>query len=339
MAPRQKKKSSLYDVINASLPANGAPDDADKGTYLDMPFLNFGYNFYGLLTVDYTQYNRLNALKVSREHIPHQGIVLHHHIVNRMKFLNWRDTPENFAIAEKELELHRQLINRSICSWLKSFILYVANEVGMKIGNNRIQTWNDFMYWVENCLHTREDAIMVMKTLYTSFQYVPEHKRHLCICVSYTYNISMLEPDGVGIQKNFIEKMITFRINQFRLQVNNACAIYNGYIFRIIRPRGKASANLPECVPKYLHDWMITHEEPTDEKKESIKQKRLSKANSNRRNSCTYKKKQVQTEEDVILEIENIDAIRASYVKKLNLLKKNKNKKHDLNEGMYDRFF
>ena len=38
-------------------------------------------------------------------------------------------------------------------------------------------------------------------------------------------------------------------------------------------------------------------------------------------------------------EIENIDAIRASYVKKLKLMKKNKNKEHNLNEGMYKRIF
>jgi hypothetical protein len=147
----------------------------------------------------------------------------------------------------------------------------VANEVGMRIGDNRILTWNDYIYWVENCIHSRDDAIKVMKTLYTSFQYVVDYKLHLCICINYTYNLSMIDPEGIGNSYNFLEKMITFRINQFRMQVNATMLVHNGYQLRIIRPRGSAMSTLDKCIPKYLFPWMITEHEPTNEKKENIK--------------------------------------------------------------------
>lgn len=111
---------------------------------------------------------------VSRDHIPYQGNVQREHVMARMKFKKLVDAPGQYAITEQELELHRQFIKSSICGWLKTFILYVANEVGMSIGDNKIITWNDFMYWVENCVHNRDDAIKIMKTLYTSFQYIDD---------------------------------------------------------------------------------------------------------------------------------------------------------------------
>jgi hypothetical protein len=100
MAPRSKKKASLYDVINARETQVDRTICDDRGIYLDMPFLRFGYNWYGLLTVDPSLYDRLKATKISRDHIPEQGIVLHQYVVNRMKFLNLVDSPANFAKTE-----------------------------------------------------------------------------------------------------------------------------------------------------------------------------------------------------------------------------------------------
>lgn len=114
----------------------------------------------------------------------------------------------------------------------------------------------------------------------------------------------MLDPDDIGKKKNFVEKMITFQINQFRLQVQTACLKHNGYVFRIIRPRGEGS-DKDKCVPKYLFAWMITHKEPTDEVKEKYKKKRGILASSCRRNSVIYKTKDYQTEKDYIKEVEN----------------------------------
>ena len=252
MAPRNLKKTSIYDVINGS-PSDDNPNICqDRGIFLDMPFLRFGYNWYGLLNIDPTNYDKHKATKISCNHLPEQGCIKHEHIINRLNFLNINNTTDNYEKIEKELELHRQLINNSVVSWLKSFILYVANEVGMQINNDvRLQTWNDYIHYVEKCIYTRDDAIKVMKTLYTSFQYLTDYNKHLTICVNYTYNLCIVNPDGIGNSKNFVEKMVTFRINQFRLQINSAMLSNSGFQLRIIRPRGDDSKLLDKCVPKY----------------------------------------------------------------------------------------
>ena len=181
----------------------------------------------------------------------------------------------------------------------------------------------------ELCTYNRDDAIKIMKTLYTSFQYIDDCHQHLTICTLYTYNISMLDPDDVGKKKNFVEKMITFRINQFRLQVQTACLRHNGYVFRVIRPRGEGEGK-DKCVPKYLFDWMIIHKEPTDDIKEKYKKKRGNVASSNRRNSVCYKSKEY-TEQDLMKEVENIDALRETYMNKIAEIRK----KHVRKEGKY----
>lgn len=280
-----------------------------KGVYVPMPFLRQGYNWYQLLTVDREQYDINTALPVARNHIPCNSIIMRKHVNNRLIFLGWENTTPNYEKVERELELHLEKIVSTITSWLKTFVVYVANEIGMVNGSNRILTWSDYMYWVESSCNSREDAMYVMKSLYIAFHYVQDYKQHITICISYTYNLKIDQPDGEGVSRNFCDKMITFRINQMRLQVNAACKIYNGYKFRIIRPRKKGetndTTNLDKCVPKYIFKWMITHKNPTNQTTTTITTTSNNKNKiAKHRNMTSYKKKWVETEEDIVAELD-----------------------------------
>ncbi len=222
----------------------------------------------------------------------------------------------NYNNIKTELELHRQLITKTVSAWIRHFIIYVANSLGMSINGNRIRTWSDYMYWVENYCKNREDAMMILKSLYISWHYVPDFRFTIGICVMMTYNLTMIGADRIGISRNFLEKMITFRINLLKKQVNDACEEFNGFNFKTTRRNGKIGLEKP--LPKYILPWMITH---TNElKKKSVKRSAVSDVaiKVKRRNLATYNVTEKLTEEQILIEIETIDKMKEALLKQLN---------------------
>lgn len=316
------KKPSLLDVIDPEADDIIPNEELGDLIFADIPCLANGYDWYQLLTVDRNSYSRLTASKVSRDHIPWQGVVLKQHVLNRLRFTNKLNTKENYDSAERGLELHRQLITRNISSWIRQFVVYVANECGMRLGENSIMTWSDYMYFVENELKTPDDAMLIMKSLFISFQYLHDFKLHITICISIEFNISIANASQRGIAITFLAKMITYRINQLRKQVNEACEVYNGYNFRLIRPR--EDSTLKKGIPKYVSPWMIKKTEPTLSSKRKRKSITTQSCRTKRRNVTTYKKKELSTEEAIILELNSMDELRKRYLQELEDLREKK---------------
>lgn len=319
----KQKKSSLYDLIDPEANSESPTALLRDAVRVDIPCLVNGYDWYSLLTVDREAYDSKTCPKISRDHLHYQGIVKDKHVLNRLRFTNKPDDDDNYASAYRELELHRQLMTRNISCWIRHFVIYVANEIGMKIGDSKIMTWADYMYWVENELKTRDDAMQVMKSLYISFQYLDDYKYHLTICLMITFNLSMLHASVKGIARNFVVKMITYRINQLRKQVNDACEVHNGFNMRLIRPR--KDKTLQKGVPKYVFPWMIVKSEPTHQPKRKRKSKNSdNNSKTKRRNLSTYKKVVITSEEELILELASVEVLRNRYLKQLNELRNKK---------------
>jgi hypothetical protein len=284
--------------------------------FVDLPFLQRGYDWFNLVTVDRTRYDAATALPISRDHIPHLGSVKRHHILGRLEFLEMEPNEVNYNNIKTELELHRQLITKTVSSWIRHFIIYVGNCLGMSINGNRIRTWSDYMYWVENHCNNKEDALIILKSLYISWHYVPDFRFTIGICVMMTYNMTMIGADRVGITRNFLEKMITFRINLLKKQVNDACEEYNGFNFKTTRRNGKIGLEKP--LPKYILPWMITHTDTL--KKKSVKRSAVSDVavRVKRRNVPTYNVTDKLTEEQILIEIDTIDKMKEALQKQLN---------------------
>ena len=318
------KKPCLLDIIDSLADDLMIGEELGDSVKVDIPCLANGYDWYDLLTVDRHAYSRDTAKRVSRDHLPWQGIVLEEFVLNRLRFINKPYTEENYDIAERELELHRQLITRNISDWLRNFVIFVANESGMRIGENRIMSWADYMYFVEHVLSTEEDAMLIMKSLFIAFQYLQDYKLHMTICISISFNIAITNASRRGIARTFVAKMITYRINQLRKQVNDACEEHNGYNFRLIRPR--KDKTLQKGIPKYISPWMIKKSEPTHQPKRRPKTNTNTKRSSKRkhRNLATYNKVAISSEEAIILEIANVEMLRYKYIKKLNAMREKK---------------
>lgn len=321
---RKKNKPSLYEIIDPDADNQYSQETQRGAVKIEIPCLNNGYDWYALLTVDRNSYDRSTATKVSKDHLPFQGIVTSEYVTKRLRFLKKPNTPGNYENTQRELELNRQLITRNISSWIKQFIIYVANESGMKNGDNVIMTWDDYMFWIETSMKTHDDALLVFKTLYISFHYVEDFKLHLTICIMITFNLSMSNASSTGVSRNFVTKMITFRINQLRKQVNKASLMHNGYSLRIIRPR--TELGLDNALPKYFMPWMITKQEPLKNQEDNKKRKRGSIDYNRRRNVSTYSKTKFSTEEEVLLELENIESSRNVLLTKLEELRKKKHR-------------
>jgi hypothetical protein len=277
-----------------------------------------GYDWYNLVTIDRNAYDSNNAVPIGRDHIPHLGSIKRHHVLRRLEFLEMEPDEINYNNIKTELELHRQLITKTISSWIRHFVIYVANSVGMTISGNRIRTWSDYMYWVENNCKTREDAMLILKSLFISWHYVPDFRFTIGICYMMTYNLTMINADRIGISRNFCEKMITFRINLLKKQVNDACEEFNGFNFKTTRRNGKIGMEKP--VPKFVLPWMITRSETLVKK--SVKRSAITNVVTKvkRRNCSTYNVSEKLTVEQLLAKIENIDKLKESLTKQLNEL-------------------
>ena len=289
-----------------------------RGVFINLPFLENNYNWYDLITVDREKYDSKYALPISRDHIPHLGSIKREHILSRLEFLGMEINDDNYDNLKSELELHRQLITKTISSWIRHFVIYVANQCHMNIMGTNIKTWTDYMYWVENYCKSKEDAMIILKSLYISWDYVPDFRFKMSICVMIQFNLTMHKADRIGISRNFLEKMITFRINLLKKQVNEACKEYNGFKFTTTR-RSNNNNDLEKHMPKYYVPWMI-------EQTEIVKKSKRRLCNNNvvtklkRRNISTYKTEETLTEEDIKNELANIDLLKHQLLNKLNTI-------------------
>lgn len=310
---RRENPYALVDRTHREHAADSIGDD--RGLFVDLPFLQGGYDWYNLVAVDRTRYDSNNALPISRDHIPHLGSVKRHHILARLDFLEMDPDEVHYNNIKTELELHRQLITKTVSSWIRHFVIYVANSIGMSINGSRIRTWSDYMYWVENHCRNREDALLILKSLFISWHYVPDFRFTIGICVMMTYNMTMIAADRIGISRNFLEKMITFRINLLKKQVNDACEEHNGFNFKTTRRNGKLGLDKP--LPKYILPWMITKSDTLVKK--SLKRSAVNNSVTKvkRRNLATYTKIEKLTEDQILIEIENIDKRKEALTRQL----------------------
>ena len=238
-------------------------DDTDRnesrGTYIDLPFLVPGYDWSQFITVDRSLYHKDTADKVGVNYLPQEGSIQDVDVNNHLAFLPLMPTDDNYATTQRAMEVHRRGISHTISCWLKQFIVYCAQQLGITYPERPLRNWNDFMDFVERYQKTREEAMLVMKALIISFDYVPNYRVDItsAICIQYNLHIKRKKSDT---SRNFCEKIVTHRHNLIRLQLNAASVVATGYKYHVIRPPRKSSQpELEERNSRYYSEWMITY--------------------------------------------------------------------------------
>ena len=81
-------------------------------TYIDMPFLERGYDWYQYVTVDVSKYDRRTAKKVGINYLPQDGLLTDEHVNDHMAFMKPKRLPTdpNYALTYRELETDRVAI-------------------------------------------------------------------------------------------------------------------------------------------------------------------------------------------------------------------------------------
>lgn len=284
----------------------------DAGSpYIDMPFLENGYDWFQYITVDVSKYDRRTAKKVGINYLPQDGSLADEHVNDHMAFMKPKRLPtdHNYAMTYRELETDRIAISITINEWLKQFIVYCAVQVGVTYPERPLRTWNDFMDYIDRFMKTRDDAMLVLKALVFSFDYVPDFRKKITMGVLVQHNLTIVKKPK-ETRRDFCEKMVTHRHNMIRKQINEACEPKTGFHFRVIRPAG--SSGLEERVPKYFSDWMLTHDPTkigvpaacTTKNKKKKKPKKIT-----RRNKPCYdtNKNEVRTPAEIMKDLADID--------------------------------
>ena len=272
-----------------------------KALFVDLPFLNGRYAWSALMTVRREAYDVELATKGSRDHIPENGAIQPHHVYNRMALIPVKDEGDNFKLVKRELELDRHGVTTSITMWLKHFIVECASVIGISIYGRELRSWDELLEWVTRFLKTRDDAMMLYKALYISFDYERGYRVHITCAIMMQHNFTLERSDD-GNTRNFVEKMVTHRLNQLRKQAGDLSVKHSGWALRNIRPPRKiGEPMLPKKVSKFFHDWMLTYKP---------KQKlRTSKVDATRlrcraRNLCTYGGREIpRTREDIMADL------------------------------------
>lgn len=268
-----------------------------NGLFIDLPFLNGRYDWFALMSVQRSAYNVELAVKVSRDHIPESGAIQARHVYNRMALIPLKDEDDNYKNVKQELELDRHAVTTSIYSWLTHFIVECANHIGIRIHGRELRSWNELLEWIGKGLKTRDDAMMLFKALYISFDYERGYRVHITCAIMMQHNFT-LQRDNDGNTRNFCEKLVTHRLNQLRKQAGDLSIKSSGWGLRIIRPpRNEGDPILPKKLPKCFHEWMITYQP-----KKKIRVKKENGRRPNRpRNMVTYASKNgKRTKEDIL---------------------------------------
>jgi hypothetical protein len=320
MATPRPRPYEQFETTNVNTRTNPTPNNPN-GLYIDLPFLNGRYDWYALMTVPRSAYVKELATKVSRDHIPENGAIQPRHVYNRMALIPLLDEGDNYIMVKRELELDRHGVTTSIYNWLTYFVVDCANNIGIRIHNRELRSWNELLEWITKYLKTREDAMMLLKALFISFDYERGYRVHITCAIMYQHNFT-LERSNDGNTRNFCEKLVTHRLNLLRKQAVDMSVKHSGWGYRIIRPPRKIGEPiLPRKVAKFFHEWMITYKP-----KKKLRSKRDESRRPNRpRNLVTYGSKDAKrTIEDVLADISSLDEERIQMLAELEQFTENR---------------
>ena len=288
----------------------------DGGVFIPLPEEIKTFNWYDLVTPENREsYTRASAKKVTKDYLPESGCVKKKHIYACMQYRRMDDDFENYNIIKDELILMRDVITKKINAWLSFFVVFCGRILGMEINKKPISNWNEYLKWVELKLKTEEDAMIIIKSLYLSFQHSDDYRLHLTCSICMEFNLSI--QDALGghssrrrvvndrITRNFLERLVSHRQNEFRKQVCTRSGKFSGWTYRIIRPMFTKDCNRQRNFPRHFHNWMLQYKTPT------YQRKKLGRPYSNEskkdRGMMTHKNKKLnkkRTREEILEELE-----------------------------------
>jgi hypothetical protein len=260
--------------------------------------------------------------------IPECGVVQRQHVIDRMRFLDLKMLGDNYKSTKDSLDLMRDFITTKINSWLKAFIVFCSNEIGMKYRNEPLKTWNDYLGWIQHNIHSKEDAMNIIKTLYLSFQHNNEYRLHMRYSLLVEFNLKLQKLKmKQRSQRNFIEKLISHRLNQFRKQVCTRSSKYSGFSYRVIQKKFTKTSNRERNYPKYFFPWMIQWDEPTYCPKKLGRPFGSKTSIVNVRAMMTYNTNEKNmSRDDVLRGLDEIEMLRAEMMKKLETIEETNSK-------------
>lgn len=305
--------------------------NTDGGVYVPLPTTIENFNWYTFVPEEKKEsYTRKKAIPVTTDLLPESGTVQRSHVINRMNFLELLCTGDNYKNTKDSLDLLRDKITTKINSWLKAFIVYCSNEIGMRYKEEPLKSWNDYLGWVQHNIHSREDALNVIKTLYLSFQHNKEYRLHIRYSMLVEFNLKFKKSKvKERCSRNFIEKMVSHRLNQFRKQICTRASKYNGYSFRVIRKKFKIDSDRERNYPKYFFPWMIRWEEPTFIPKKLGRPFGPTTVVNIRPMKNYVKLDKVKTREELLSALDEMKLIQAEIMKKLETLDETNSKYHN----------
>jgi hypothetical protein len=191
--------------------------DLEGGTYVPLPASIENFNLYSFVADEKKQsYDRNTATPITKNHLPESGTVKRSHVINRMNFLGLKMIGENYKTTKDSLDLMRDYITTKVNSWLKAFIVFCSNEIGMRYKEEPLKTWNDYLGWIQHNIHSKQDALNIIKTLYLSFQHNKEYRLHIRYSLLVEFNLKFKKLKvKERCSRNFIEKLVSHRLNQF----------------------------------------------------------------------------------------------------------------------------
>ena len=236
----------------------------DNGVYIDLPLSIASFKWASLITIDDSTYDSSEAKSLNKDAIPDTGPITRKSILRRMKQKMMLETAINYDAAKEELELIRINVHNIVNSWLCHFIIFTAKAIGMTLGGSEITSWNDYIKYIQYHIHTKDDAMMVVKSAYMSFQHNIDYKYHMTFAICKELNYAIIKRHGIKSSGNFIEKIITYRQNEIRKQICRQLGKFNGYTYRVIRACSEdKTKTMQRNYPKYFHEWMLQWKEST----------------------------------------------------------------------------
>lgn len=236
----------------------------DKGVYIDMPLSVATFKWASLMTIDESTYDSNEAKSLSKDEIPDSGPITRKCILCRMKQKQMLETAPNYDAVKEELELIRINVHNIVNSWLCHFIILTAKAIGMTLGGSEITSWSEYIKYLQYYIHNKEDAMMVVKSAYMSFQHSTDYKYHMTFAICRELNYAIIKKNGIKSSGNFIEKIITYRQNEIRKQICRNSGKFSGYTYRVIRAYSKdKTKTMQRNHPKYFHEWMLQYKEST----------------------------------------------------------------------------
>ena len=304
--------------------------DLGGGVYIPLPPSIENFNWYTFVSQEKKDsYKRETAMKITQDMLPESGVVQKSHVINRMNFLKQKLIGDNYKNTKEALDLMRDYITAKVNSWLKAFIVFCCNEINMTYKEQPLKTWNDYLGWIQHNIESKNDALNIIKTLYLSFQHNEEYRLHIRYSLMVEFNLKFQKLKvKQRSSRNFIEKLISHRLNQFRKQVCTRSSKYNGYSYRVIRKQFTKTSSRERNYPKYYFPWMIQWDEPTYiPKKLGRPFGTNSSVVTNPRPMMTYHKtEKVTTHVEILSALDQINQLQVEMMKKLEMLDNNNSK-------------